>query len=184
MVRFGELTEHVLLVDEEVASRLHLNSEERGVLYRVAHAGEAVGREVPADVVAAIFCGIASKRAGKQGARDCFSRVAGGVVATLLGRLIRGRVRRQRPTTTSYGYSFPSGHGVVAMSVYWHLGNSATSNCGGRYLPSILRMSSRVFCVAVLYSRLALGRHYLSDVAAGAFLGWITPHLFVRAIVG
>jgi membrane-associated phospholipid phosphatase len=72
------------------------------------------------------------------------------------------RPRPQWPATTVGGYSFPSGHATAAGFV---------AVVAGSLLPGRWRWLSIPFAVAIPLTRLVLGVHYLSDVAAGLAVG-------------
>lgn len=60
-------------------------------------------------------------------------------------------------------FSFPSGHSITAFAVTVSL---------ARFYPPLL--PGLLFCAAsVALSRILLGMHFLSDVLAGAALGWL-----------
>lgn len=100
--------------------------------------------------------------------RSVYSRAAKTVLGTYaLNQLIKVAVRRPRPriedlpplTGTLTGLSYPSAH-------------AATSFAGARILSAALPAPPLyALAVALCLSRLYLGVHYPSDVAAGAALG-------------
>lgn len=110
--------------------------------------------------------------------------VAGAVLATmLLVTLIKFTVRRQRPRPpgefVSLGYdrySFPSGHAArlaaLTVSVAW--------------MYPAAGWTALLFAISVAAARVAVGVHYLSDVAVGLLIGlaaawlgllWLQPLL-------
>ena len=94
-----------------------------------------------------------------------------GAIAVLLYKLIKEHAVRERPFITHSAincaaapldrYSFPSGHTLHAVSFTW----IAVSYCPLLAAPLI------VFTLLVALSRVVLGLHYPTDVAAGAALG-------------
>jgi undecaprenyl-diphosphatase len=94
-----------------------------------------------------------------------------GAVGVLLYKLIKQRAVRERPFITHPAiscaaapldrYSFPSGHTLHAVSFTW----TAAS-----YFPE-WAVPLTLFAVLVALSRVILGLHYPTDVAAGAVLG-------------
>lgn len=69
------------------------------------------------------------------------------------------------------GHSYPSGHSTTAIVSFAGWACVAASSA----LPGALRIVAAaalaVWAVGILWSRLALGAHYLSDVAGGVFFG-------------
>ena len=89
-------------------------------------------------------------------------------------------VCRQRPCGDSYpGFSFPSGHSSTTMTLYGiliYLVLRYTSKGFWRYFLVTL-FSLFIFMCGL--SRLWLGLHFLSDVLAGMFLGFLLVNLFI-----
>lgn len=93
----------------------------------------------------------------------------------LFASLSKMALHRTRPATAFYlldSYSFPSGHTVIATAFYgflvyviWKTSNSWNKKVNALFLGLIIALS-------VGFSRLYLGVHYLSDVAAGYLLGF------------
>lgn len=96
---------------------------------------------------------------------------ATGLAGVALYKLIKRHAVRERPFITHQGircaaapldrYSFPSGHTLHAVSYGLLIAH---------YLPE-LAAPLAVFAVLVALSRVVLGLHYPTDVAAGALLG-------------
>ena len=94
-----------------------------------------------------------------------------GVAGYLVYKLIKERAVRERPFITHPAiscaaapldrYSFPSGHTLHAVSFTW---------IAASYYPE-WALPLTVFAVMVAFSRVILGLHYPTDVAAGAILG-------------
>ena len=97
--------------------------------------------------------------------------VAVGTLALLLYKLIKPRAVRERPFITHSAiqcaaapldrYSFPSGHTLHAVCFTW---------TAAAYHPELAWPLSG-FALLVALSRVVLGLHYPTDVAAGALLG-------------
>ncbi|GAA5178577.1 MULTISPECIES: phosphatase PAP2 family protein [Halomonadaceae] len=100
-----------------------------------------------------------------------FALTAG--VAALIYRLVKTRLCRERPFITFKQiactmppmdrYSFPSGHTMHAVAFTTLTADSA---------PWLLAVIAPL-AVLIAMSRVVLGLHYLSDVAAGALLGYL-----------
>jgi undecaprenyl-diphosphatase len=119
--------------------------------------------------------------------RRGLGRLAVFVVVTMLGSwllnsLVKVAVDRVRPVLPdpvahASGMSFPSGHAqsaTVAASVLLLVFLPALRGRPGRRRLAV--GAAVVWVLAVAFSRVALGVHYVSDVVAGAVLGaaWVT----------
>lgn len=134
---------------------------------------ELGGARVSVAVGVAVFAWLAWRRAWAAaaywaiallGARAC-------VVALKFG------LQRHRPASIYSGlesYSFPSGHATSSMVTYGFLAFLICLRQPWRVRVPVLALTS-VAVVAIGLSRLYLGMHWLSDVAAGFVLGlaWI-----------
>jgi undecaprenyl-diphosphatase len=97
--------------------------------------------------------------------------IGGGVIDTLVKMAVaRPRPKFEDPIITAFGKSFPSGHAMSSLVCY------------GAVLLVLLPLVARrwrrvavagvaVWVVAIGFSRLALGVHYISDVLGGYVLG-------------
>ncbi|MFA6407439.1 MAG: LssY C-terminal domain-containing protein [Candidatus Paceibacterota bacterium] len=78
------------------------------------------------------------------------------------------------------GYSFPSGHAIIAFALYGMLGYFVMRVVKHRFLKILMVLATLTFVVLIGLSRVYLGVHWISDVVAGWFLGfsvlvfWIT----------
>lgn len=108
--------------------------------------------------------------------KDSIVLITALLVVTILGEgLIKHLVMRERPFVTwdlpllfkaPKGYSFPSGHTASSMAVL------------GIFLLRIKKYRSFValLAIGISFSRLYLQVHYLTDVVAGALLGFVTAY--------
>lgn len=108
------------------------------------------------------------------------------LVAVVIYKLLKEWLVRERPCLTHAGiaalaapldrYSFPSGHTMHAVAFVTML---------GEYYPDVALLMLP-FAVSIAVSRVVLGLHYPSDVAAGAILGWAIARssLFAGGLLG
>jgi membrane-associated phospholipid phosphatase len=80
------------------------------------------------------------------------------------------------PLATAAGYSFPSGHAMVSLTVYGGLAFVIAASVGSRRAQLLVLISAIVLVLAIGFSRVYLGVHYASDVLAAysAGLAWLT----------
>jgi membrane-associated phospholipid phosphatase len=113
--------------------------------------------------------------------------------STLITEIIKRTVNRERPAdkypndvfsnTVTHGHSFPSGHTSLAFST------AATVSI--QYHKWYVTVPAYLWASSVGYSRMYLGKHYPSDVLAGAAVGigtayaghWLNQKLFKKHIV-
>lgn len=93
---------------------------------------------------------------------------------------------RARPSVVPHfqdagGYSFPSGHTMTAVITYGLLAAVLMSQLRGRarYIPPVL---AAIIIVAVGFSRIYLGVHYLTDVLAGTLVAGACLILAIAAL--
>jgi membrane-associated phospholipid phosphatase len=87
----------------------------------------------------------------------------------------RPRPSFSEPLATAAGYSFPSGHAMVALTVYGALAFVTATSIKSRRARVLIPVAAAVLVLAVGFSRLYLGVHYVSDVLAayGAGIAWL-----------
>lgn len=99
--------------------------------------------------------------------------------AALVNKLIKQLIQRPRPSLEQLfpvgGYSFPSGHSFTSMAFYGLLIYLVFRLCYGRW-KWVACTGLGVLILAIGLSRIYLGVHYASDVAAGFCGGflWVT----------
>ncbi len=90
-------------------------------------------------------------------------------IITLLLKNIIARPRPEYALAASSSFSFPSGHSTAVFSVLAFFGK-------------IKAIWWLAFAVLVAFSRIYLGMHYLSDVAAGALIGYTIGLIILLAV--
>ncbi|WP_118975150.1 phosphatase PAP2 family protein [Taibaiella koreensis] len=124
----------------------------------------------------------------KQAIKNSFeSALSIGICLAVSGG-VKSLVNRERPaqrypdlinsSTESYGKSFPSGHTTLAFAT--------ATTLSLQYKKWYVTVPAFAWAASVGYSRMRLGRHYPTDVAAGALVGigsgylshWLTKKIF------
>lgn len=108
------------------------------------------------------------------------------VAATpLLNIVLKSYFQRERPMIhrimEANGYSFPSGHSMIAFSFYSILAYILWKNVHSRKGKRMLILSSGFMILAIGISRIYLGVHYPSDVLGGFLVSaiWVISALVV-----
>jgi membrane-associated phospholipid phosphatase len=80
------------------------------------------------------------------------------------------------PLAIAGGFSFPSGHAMVSLTVYGALAFVVAANARSRRTQVVALAGALVLVLAIGFSRVYLGVHYVSDVLAAycAGLAWLT----------
>lgn len=105
---------------------------------------------------------------------------ASSLFGTLIYKFLKQRTTRPRPYQVHQvirlgerpldHFSFPSGHSLHAVMATTLLG----------YVQPVLLVLMLPFCLLVALSRMILGLHYPSDVAAGAIIGGLVATLILH----
>lgn len=97
--------------------------------------------------------------------------LGGGLLDTIVKEAVgRARPSLVAPVATAHGKSFPSGHAMSSTVVYGALLMVFLPVIGRRYRPVVLG-GAILLVVAIGFTRLALGVHFISDVLGGFVLG-------------
>lgn len=97
--------------------------------------------------------------------------LGGGLLDTIVKVLVnRDRPSLVDPVATAHGQSFPSGHSMSSTIVYGALLLVFIPIIGRRYRPALVG-AAVVLVLAIGFSRLALGVHFVTDVLGGYVLG-------------
>ena len=75
------------------------------------------------------------------------------------------------PLATASSFSFPSGHALVSLAVYASLALVVARHARNRRVAVAVLLVAAVWVLAIGFSRLYLGVHFLSDVLAGYAAG-------------
>ena len=97
--------------------------------------------------------------------------LGGGLLDTVVKEAVgRARPSLEAPVASAHGKSFPSGHAMSSTVAYGALLLVFLPVIGRRYRLLVFA-GAVVLVVAIGFSRLALGVHYISDVVGGYVLG-------------
>lgn len=100
--------------------------------------------------------------------------------SSLFVPLVKGIIQRPRPTMLYAGaesFSFPSGHATLSMTVFGVLAVIVASHLAPRWRP--LAIGAAIGAALIIaFTRLYLGAHWLSDVAAGVSFGLLVTAIF------
>jgi membrane protein DedA with SNARE-associated domain len=107
------------------------------------------------------------------------------VAAKLFEIALKFGIQRARPSDLSYAgvdvFSFPSGHATMAAVTFGILA-VLVGHSMGRWGRALVYAICGVLVVMIAYSRIYLGAHWLSDVAAGLLFGTVMMAAFGVAI--
>ena len=101
-------------------------------------------------------------------------------VAILTKDCIKNFVCRTRPCGDEVaGYSFPSGHATASVCFYGILIYIIHTHIRNDFWRNFLIIVIGIWIFLCCLARLWLGVHFLSDVIAGAFLGFLFVNLYI-----
>ncbi len=129
-----------------------------------------------------LICGLLARGGWRQEARTL---AYVGVGAFLLNALLKAWLARPRPTpdvvrlySVAAGWSFPSGHVMFYTAFYGGLAAFARAKLPHGSRRTVITALCAILIVLVGPSRIFLGAHWLTDVAAGYAYGlawlWLT----------
>lgn len=122
-------------------------------------------------------CGILAIRGRRVSAILFAGSVAGGVVLNLLLKLSFARARPDlwEALVTERTYSFPSGHAAIGTVFFGGLAAVVFHVTRKTWVRLLALIGSAAMIVLIAGSRVYLGAHWLSDVAAGLLVGlfWV-----------
>jgi undecaprenyl-diphosphatase len=168
----------VLLGGDQAAERAaHNDVFAQHWLLVAAKAATAIGSPVVVDVVAAVVVVVLLVVGWWRAAVVVALARLGELVCEFAVKVLVARPRPAlvHPVASASGYSFPSGHAGGSAAVYGALALLALAGVAG-WARLILVTGAALLVAAVAMSRVLLGVHYPSDVAAGVALGlaWVS----------
>ena len=108
------------------------------------------------------------------------------LIATILNILLKNILQRPRPIEyrliDETGYSFPSGHSMVAMAFYGLLIYLIYRYEKNKFLKYILISLLSILIILIGISRIYLGVHYTSDVLAGFLISISYLIIYIKVI--
>jgi len=167
--------ERLVSVDGEVAASLHahVNGLLTGAFSAVTRLGSAQVL-VPIILLAILFL---VRRQRRAHAAFVAAALAGSEALNLglKAAFARPRPSFADPLATAAGFAFPSGHAMVSFAVYGALAVVILSTVKSLSAKGLVIVSALALVLAIGASRIYLGVHYFSDVAAGysAGLAWL-----------
>lgn len=105
--------------------------------------------------------------------------IAGTEAVTFVGKLLFHRPRPLLAVFHPTDFSFPSGHASIAAAFYGYLAFILVRLLPERYRWPIVIFAS-LLIIAVAFSRIYLGVHYLSDVIGGLAIGLVALAVGIR----
>lgn len=96
----------------------------------------------------------------------------------LLKDLFKNFICRERPCVAS-DFSFPSGHATTTMCLYGIVIYLILKYTRSQFWRYFLAIFFSLFIFLVALSRLWLGVHFVTDVVAGLFLGFLLVNLYI-----
>ncbi len=97
------------------------------------------------------------------------------IIVFLTSQLFKVIFHRSRPDTlfltSASGYSYPSGHTMVSTAYFIFILYLIYKHYNSKLLRIILTSFISILLILILFSRIYLGVHYLSDIIGGFSLG-------------
>jgi membrane-associated phospholipid phosphatase len=166
------------IVDWDTRLNRWLHAQSTPLLTRAFRIVTVAGGTIAVSAVTLVACWLLLRRRRRADALLVVLAYAG---AELLTALFKNTFERARPPfhdpALSFAtFSFPSGHSSVSAAVYGAVAVvllRAGPSLGARIL---IATGGVLLVLAIAFSRIYLGAHYLSDVLAGLSLGigWLT----------
>lgn len=109
------------------------------------------------------------------------------IFAGLVTSIIKHWVQLPRPQPQllpETGYSFPSGHSMVAVLLYGSILIYSQHNIKKYWIRQLITWGLFILILMIAISRVYLNVHYPSDVLAGLTLGWLLLKLSYHLFIG
>jgi membrane-associated phospholipid phosphatase len=169
-------------VDAEVASTLHAHVTPAATTgFRLV---SQLGSTTVLVALVAAAAGYLARRGRRQDAAFLILALIG---AEALTWSLKALFRRERPSfddpvVTATSFSYPSGHALVSLAVYGALAYVLVGRHRTRPVCAVCVGGTALLVVAIGFTRLYLGMHYLSDVLAGYAVGlaWLLVVTIIR----
>jgi len=100
-----------------------------------------------------------------------FIAVCGSEAFTFLGKLAFHRPRPETALYVEHSFSFPSGHATIAVAFYGFVGYLLARNVQSWNKKVNIFFATILIIMAIGFSRVYLGVHYISDVWSGYLVG-------------
>jgi undecaprenyl-diphosphatase len=108
--------------------------------------------------------------------------LGGANLTSTLGKLYFARIRPSAPVYWENTFSFPSGHAINAIFLYGFMIYFLAEMTPRRGQKILIGLAGILIILAVGFSRLYLGVHYLSDVISGYIVGALWLFAAIRGV--
>ena len=106
-----------------------------------------------------------------------------GAISAITNKVIKHIIKRKRPDVLKLikqgGYSYPSGHSMISISVYGYLCYLAFTKIKNSILKWLCSIILVILILSIGISRIYVGVHYASDVLGGFTLALIELMLVI-----
>lgn len=177
---YANILNQIVGLDLSLANRLFVLRDPLGV--QIFLTVTLLGKWWVAAVIVLLTAAIFYFKNYKKYIIPFFVSTGGSFITGFLGKIIW---HRPRPATFAvyleHSWSFPSGHAILAVSLYGFLIYFFWKNLKKQPHKLAALFFGLLIIIAVGFSRLYLGVHYLSDVLAGYFVGvfWLAIGIFL-----
>lgn len=186
----SELTESVLesewivTFDKKLTSLLYEGRS--GTLSQIFYTFTQLGEREAVFIVGGVVSAIFLYRRRYVALFAFWLTMAGVGLSTRYGKTF---ISRERPEDVAYyaveHFSFPSGHATTAIALYGLLAYFLYRHYQAHAQRTLLLWVAGILILAVGFSRIYLGVHYLSDVLAGFILGalWLLVGISIEEVM-